>query len=329
MKTYLVMTSINAPTEAVRSYAQMEGLERVMIGDRKTPTDWEYDGFTYLSPRKQEKLRYKLAGLLPWNRPARINIAYLYALERGAEFIIQADDDNIPNGYWHTPVLTRNELMVDAEGFVNIYRHFSNKFIWPRGYPLNRILRNESFMESREECNVRVWQHLADNDTDVDAIYRLTINETMEFKQRKYLALKEGTVCPFNCQSTTYHREAAPLLYLPSLVTPRASDIVRGLVAQPILWSFGMNLAFTSPTVRQERNPHDYMVDFKDEMLIYLSAETIFDLVLGVVSKELSMYENLYMAYSELVKHGLVPEEELHLVESWNDDVAALTAESN
>ena len=315
------MTSINGPTIAVQKYANMKDCRVIMIGDKKTPENWQYNNVLYISPDQQEKLPYAIVKYLPWNIPARINIGYLYAIEHGAEIITQSDDDNIPNEHWAIPDLNNDVSTIDANDFINIYKYFTNSFVWPRGFPLDKILKQKDIMEQRKPSQVRVWQHLANRDTDVDAIYRLTNNEFIYFSQRSPIALIEGTVCPFNCQSTTFYKEAFVLLYLPSFISPRASDIVRGLIAQPLLWSIGCNLGFTAPTVIQERNPHNYLDDFRGEMLIYLESENIFNIAKKVIRSEVSLSENLFAVYQGLVDAGLVPAEELKLVEAWVHDI--------
>lgn len=315
------MTSINSPTAAVEKYAVMKDWKVIMIGDKKTPDNWKYDNILYISPEKQEKLPYTIIKYLPWNIPARINIGYLYAIEHSAELITQSDDDNIPNEYWGIPHLNDDVSTIDANDFINVYKYFTNFFVWPRGFPLDKILEQKIIPEQFEPSQVRVWQHLANKDTDVDAIYRLTNNEFIYFSQRSPIALKEGTVCPFNCQSTTFYKEAFLLLYLPSFISPRASDIVRGLIAQPLLWSIGRTLGFTAPTVTQERNPHKLLDDFRDEMLIYLESENIFNIAKNMIRIDASLSQNFFAVYKGLVDAKLLPKEELELVGAWINDV--------
>jgi hypothetical protein len=321
MNKYLVMTSINSPTIAVEKYAVMKDYRVVMIGDKKTPENWQHKNVIYLSPDQQEKLSYSIIKYLPWNIPARVNIGYLYAIEHSAEIITQSDDDNIPNEHWGIPHLNDEVSTINANDFINVYKYFTDSFVWPRGFPLDRILEQKVITEQLEPSQVRVWQHLANRDTDVDAIYRLTNNKFIYFSQRSPLALKEGSVCPFNCQSTTFYKEAFLLLYLPSFISPRASDIVRGLIAQPLLWSIGRTLGFTAPTVIQERNPHNYLDDFRDELLIYLESENIFNIAKSMIRSEASLSENLFSVYQGLIKARLVPEKELDLVRAWISDV--------
>lgn len=325
MNKYLIITSINNPTKAVKNYAQMQGWNIVMVGDKKTPDDWDCDNIEYLSPDKQANLKFSIINELPWNQPSRANIGYLYAMEKKADSITQSDDDNIPNKFWGLPNDDQEMSIIDTNSFTNVYSNFTNEFIWPRGYPLDKILNSKRAIESKGKLKVAIWQHLADGDTDVDAIYRLTNNKTISFNQRDPLALSRNTVCPFNCQSTTFFKESYVLLYLPSYITPRSSDIVRGLIAQPLLWSIERNLGFTSPTVTQERNPHNYLKDFEEEILIYLNSEKIIEIANEAINSDYSLHENLIKVYGSLIFNKILPDKEMDALQCWVNDVLALS----
>lgn len=325
MNNFIVTTTINPPTEAVIKLSNVEGWTNITIGDKKSPTPWHQDGVTYLSADDQSKLSYAIIEKLPWNLPARAMVGFLLAIEKGADVISQIDDDNIPLSTWKTPGFSESYAHITEPGFVNIYKYFTDTFIWPRGYPLDKILEKKKPAEEMKVATVGIWQHLADKDTDVDAIYRLTIGDTITFTQREPLVLAEGAVSPFNCQSTTYEKTTFPLLYLPAFISPRESDIVRGLIAQPILWCAGKTLGFTAPTVLQERNPHNYLKDFAAETLIYLHSEDIFITAKEVATKDRSVAENLRAVYGALVEKKYVPAEELNLLDAWLSDITRLT----
>jgi len=324
MDKYIVITSIFLPTEAIEKFAKLQDWKVIVAGDKRTATDWSYPGVTYLSPESQQEFANKFSGLLPWNSYTRKNIGYLYAISQGARVIYESDDDNIPLDNWvnEPEFFTDAEVLSDAS-FVNIYSYFTEKKVWPRGMPLRCVLDAEVPKASAaKNLKVGVWQFLADGDPDVDAIYRLTNNTPIYFNWRAPLVLGQGTCCPFNSQNTYFRKEVFPLLYLPSTVTFRFTDILRGLVAQPILWSAGYHLGFAGATVLQKRNPHDYLKDFESEIPCYLSAENVVQIAKGAVSHEKSMPENLLAAYRALSDEGIVSEKELEILSCWLDLVA-------
>lgn len=323
-KKYIITTTINGPAEAAAGLAKLPDWERIVVGDKKTPTPWESPETRYIGIEEQEGLSHAIISKLPWNLPARAMVGFLEAMAAGADVITQIDDDNIPYEDFAVPERNGTYAQVQDTRFTNIYKQFTDSFIWPRGYPLDLILESEKSPTTPSEASVGAWQHLADNDTDVDAIYRLTRNEVITFDKQSPVTLAAGTACPFNCQSTTFYRKFFPLLYLPVTVHPRVSDILRGYVAQPILWKHGHVLGFTAPIVRQDRNPHNYLHDFEAELPIYLHAERILEIVEKSIVPDGDCIQDIRNAYEALIEASIVKEEERPLLEAWCEDVARL-----
>ena len=111
------------------------------------------------------------------------------------------------------------------------------------------------------------------------------------------------------------------LLYLPAFVTFRTTDILRSLVAQPILWSKGYRLGFTEATVLQKRNPHDYLKDFKSEIPLYLDSQRMLDIAIKSTDRNKSIEDNLILIYEELFKENIVEKNELKLLKAWINDI--------
>ena len=49
MKQFIVITSIFPPAEAVKKYAQLEGWDLIVVGDKKTPRDWGWKKVRFIS----------------------------------------------------------------------------------------------------------------------------------------------------------------------------------------------------------------------------------------------------------------------------------------
>jgi hypothetical protein len=322
----IVITTIFSPTAAVREFAALKDWQLIVAGDRKTPPDWSCGTAHFLSAKVQEVLGFKLGRLLPWNHYCRKMIGYLEAIRLGAECIADTDDDNIPKPGWNFPGPEGQfETTQESAGFINVYKAFTDLPIWPRGFPLECVApsRTRTVAAASEQKSVKVgiWQGLADGDPDVDAIYRLTDNRACYFRERDPLVLGSGTLCPFNSQNTLFFRELFPLLYLPAHVTFRFTDILRGLVAQPIMWKAAYHLGFTSATVVQERNAHDYLKDFESEIPCYLFAQKVVDIVSGAVRAGVGVIDNLFNAYEALLKHRIVKAEEMPVLTAWLEDI--------
>lgn len=321
----VVITSISAPTAAVRAFADRVGDRLIVVGDRKTPADWSLPPVTYLGPDTHGVTAPRLSAALPWNHYCRKVIGYVHAARAGATAIYDTDDDNAPLAHWAVPPFDGTYgHTADDLGYVNAYRWFSDQPIWPRGLPLRHVRTSWTPAPLLDAAphRVGVWQNLADVDPDVDAIYRLIDGTPCTFRPGPPVVLGRGTVCPFNSQATAFDRACFPLLYLPSTVATRVTDILRGLVAQPILWAAGLRLGFTRATVVQERNPHDLLRDFAEEVPLYLHAETMVDTAIAAVRTEASISDNLYRVYDALAQRSLVTAEEPARVEAWLRDLA-------
>jgi hypothetical protein len=171
-----------------------------------------------------------------------------------------------------------------------------------------------------------IQQGLADGNPDVDAIFRLVLPLPMTFGRKPPIALRRGAWCPFNSQNTTWWPAAYPLLYLPAHCSFRMTDIWRSFVAQRICWENDWSISFHAATVVQDRNEHDLMRDFSDEIPGYLNNRAITD---GLASLDLRagrahLPENLRRCYGLLVRMNVVGEGELPLLDAWLSDLADL-----
>lgn len=323
-ENYIIITSINSPTEAIRAFSKIPNHHLIVVGDKKTPYPYEYPGVDFVSIYDQEKLDFDLIKKLPYNHYCRKMVGYLLAIKNGAERIIDTDDDNIPNYDWGFPEFEGTyDSTAENKGFINIYQAFTSQKIWPRGLPLKLInfATNSDLLIKKHACRVGVWQGLADEDPDVDAIYRLTSDQPCIFNKRSPLVCKKGTLSPFNTQNTLFRKELFPLLYLPTFVTFRYTDILRGLIAQPIMWLKGYELGFTHATVVQKRNPHDYFKDFLSEIPMYETTEKAIELVTNNIHRSMSIEDNLFSAYRALLKKNIVIADELKVLEAWLSDL--------
>lgn len=323
MKKFIVITSIFEPTKAVKEFASLNDYTLIVVGDKKSPDVYDLEKVEFLSWNAQLQMDSKLADHLPFNHYCRKMIGYLSAMRQGADVIVDTDDDNIPKENWIFPSFEGRFRTIQKPGFVNIYELYTENNVWPRGFPI-RLIKSKTveqttidFMDAR----IGVWQGLADEDPDVDAIYRLTNGQPIYFNECGDTVLADGVVCPFNSQNTAFMKDLFSLLYLPSSVTFRFTDILRGIVSQPIMWAAGYQLGFTNATVVQHRNPHDYLRDFESEVPMYLNVENALNISKRTVKPYESMQNNLYNIYIELERKGIVEANEIKMLEFWIEDI--------
>lgn len=334
MKTSLVVTTIQKPNKvmkALASGAESVGWNFIVVGDEKSPEKFELQYCNYLDITQQKKIDLELARnhLFPKNHYARKNLGYLLAIKGGSQAIVETDDDNFPlSNFFESRDDNLSVRQPTEKGWINAYRYFTSAFIWPRGFPLDEIKAEPPSLGRAENQKIGVIQGLAQGNPDVDAIYRLTSELPFDFKYlNEPIALSAGQYCPTNSQNTTHFRDSFPLMYLPSFCSFRMTDIWRGLISQRVLAEAGFHTAFASPSVYQERNQHDLMVDFRDEIEGYLNYSPLVRALdeTKLQSGVANLGKNLLTCYQALVEAGFFPSEELELVHSWLNDIDTLS----
>lgn len=323
----LVVTTINPPTGTVTRTRQLRPeWEIIVVGDGKTPADWEHEGVRFLSLEEQRGLPFSLADALPTGHYSRKNVGYLDAISRGAAVIAETDDDNFPHDDFLADVAPEvtGRIVLDR-GWVNAYRSFTDARIWPRGFDLDAVAASLTshptlaVEPSAHHCPVQ--QYLADGDPDVDAIYRLVGEGDVTFERNDPIVLPPGAHCPFNSQNTVWFPEAYPLLYLPSTVSFRMTDIWRSFVAARCLAADDLPVAFLPASVHQDRNAHLLLRDFAGEVDGYLNNAAIVAALGEVPMTAGDHHGNLRACYRRMHDMGHVASEELDLLEHWIADL--------
>lgn len=326
MRRFIVITTINPKSEGISAFEQIKDWHLVVVGDEKSNFIESSDKLTFLSLEDQIKLDYQFVKKCPLNHYSRKNIGYLYAIQKGADIIYEADDDNIPYTEWALPAFYCNNVVVSKNKYINIYRYFTGEFIWPRGFPLDE-LRNEKqdrpSVKKAAKVNIGVWQGLADEDPDTDAVYRLTVGRNIKFDKADPVYLAKSHFCPVNSQNTFWCKETFPFLYLPSTTSFRFTDILRGYIAQRLMWQHYLHAGFTHATVYQRRNPHDIMKDFEDEVASYLQLKGIIK-ILEKLNIGCDSIKNMQEVYKALCKASFLSAEELEHLNLWIEDYKSL-----
>jgi hypothetical protein len=331
-ETSLVITSIAAPNPVLRSFAagcRERGIRFYVIGDVPSPADFSLDGCDFYSLDRQRATGLRFAQTCPLRHYSRKNIGYLLAIRERARLILETDDDNYPlETFWDARTRRRRAHVAADAGWLNVFRCFTDANVWPRGLPLDAVHRVADIARLAEaEIDAPIQQGLANDNPDVDAIYRLVLPLPLTFEPNRRVALGPRVWCPFNSQNTTWWPDAFPLLYLPAYCSFRMTDIWRSFVAQRIAWENGWSLLFESATVRQERNDHNLMRDFKDEVPGYLNNRSICEALeaLSLRAGTEHLADNLRICYEAFIRAELVEARELALLDAWLADLADAT----
>lgn len=328
-KTALVITSISAPNPALKAYARgckEHDFDFIVIGDVSSPSDFILEDCDYWGIERQRGFSSRLALALPERHYARKNIGYLVAMSRGANTIIETDDDNFPyESFWINRLQKQRSCLIENSGWINVYRFFTDAMIWPRGFPLEYIQQSsDTVLPSRKQATYcPIQQGLADENPDVDAIYRLIMPLPQKFSSSEPIALGKGSWSPFNSQNTTWFKEAFPLLYIPSYCSFRMCDIWRSFVAIRICWANDWAVLFHEASVYQERNEHNLLRDFKDEVEGYVNNAAVCERLarLEIKSGSENIGENLMKCYESFVEMGLIDKKEMILLDDWLYDL--------
>ncbi len=334
---FLVITSISRPTLALREIAancKKADIRFILIGDEKSPDGFHLDNCDFYDIRRQLETELSFADACPSAHYARKNIGYLLAMREEADLIIETDDDNIPyDSFWDKRHPEHNGRYVKDAGWINVYSYFSTNKIWPRGFPLEELHSAtpvwENLPTGKLYCPIQ--QGLADDNPDVDAIFRLIFLEQYRFRSDRRVAIGSASWCPFNSQNTAWWPDAFCLMYLPAHCSFRMTDIWRSLVALKISWVNGWSILFHEPTVRHERNIHSLMKDFQDEIPGYLYNKLICESLdnLPLRSGCEFLAENMLICYDKLVSMGCVGKNELPLLACWIDNLKTMGLKIN
>lgn len=329
--TALVLTTINPPNPCMLQLA--EGARKVswsftIAGDTKSPVDFAIPGVDFLSIERQLRAFPAFSKILPTRHYCRKNVAYLVAMRGGAEVIIETDDDNFPlDSFWDTvPQAIPVDRLSHPSRWVNVYSLFADSDIWPRGFPLERLADREPVnIKTGHSSDGWIVQGLANQNPDVDAVFRLTRSLPVDFLERtSAVAVEAGNWCPFNSQNTIFRKEAFPLLYLPAYCSFRMTDIWRSFVAQYCLWACGQEVVFRNATVYQDRNEHNLLKDFEDEVCGYLHNARMCAALETVEIDPQDLTGSLVRCYEVLVSNGWIGTEELPLVREWGSACDAI-----
>lgn len=350
---WAVITTIFAPTTLAHQLAGMSDWCVVVVGDRKSEdTPWRkfvssLTNVYYLSFEDQSKLSYSIIAHLKPNHFGRKNLGYLYAIHHGASFIWDTDDDNILTAPEHLDNLVKFasssapvDLLTSTHHLWNPYHSFTHMPMisampestrWPRGFPLQYVndveSRNNTVRKTISTIDVGVYQSLANNDPDVDAIYRLTKEIPMSFLGTgEKISLRPNQYAPFNAQATLWSKNSFWALLLPVSVHGRVSDIWRSYIAEKLMSYTQKHVAFVSPVVTQHRNVHNLIADLQSEFPLYTQADEFTKWLLSWEPPAGPGDVPSYMSglFRDMYAIGLIKKKEVLLCDAWIADLKAM-----
>jgi hypothetical protein len=315
-KRIAVVAGVNRVTTAMRRVID-EGWDVILVEDRESPNAGEAEGLHRITVDEQREMDYRVASELPRSHRSRKALGYLRALEMGADVIYDAEGDSVPYvGKLGSPRWISNGSATAASKFGNPYSVIvKGEMLWPRGFPLRRLRHAGSMMrQTGEDLDVGVWQCLLDREPDVDSVYRLVLGREHFFDPFEPFAVQPGTYVPINSRATFWKPELAELMFLPTTAGSGFADILRGWVAQPIMWNRGFSAGYAGSIVRRDGGKRDLMEDFESEVSCHLDTERAVEAI--------GEAESVRTAYERLASVGVVSRRDASLARMWERDVS-------
>jgi hypothetical protein len=346
----LVMTTIADPEileDYRRNFEKFGHLNQVkvfIIPDRKTPAgayercaQLRRSGMQVVCPTMEEQETYlrqfgNLARLIPYNSDNRRNVAFLMALESGAEFMMSIDDDNfcLPDEDFFAghsvargDVVSGNEVH-SSNGWFNICEMMEVQpavNVYPRGFPYYARHQSVQISQAPAEGKVHMNAGLWLSEPDVDAMtWLVTPVRTIRMKGDSIL-LGDKAWSPINTQNTGLSREVIVAYYFVRMGYPlggmpidRFGDIVSGYFSQVCVRHLGNKIRVGSPVAEHRRNSHNYMRDAANEFACIWALEDVLQWLVNV-RLEGSNYTEAYTSLAGLLEDAV----ESFTGTIWND----------
>ena len=307
----------------------------IIAGDVSTPHEQvkalcrELGNAVYLDPQEQDRLGYKCSDVLGFRTIQRRNIALLEAIRSGADVVLSIDDDNAPRHKSYFEDLRKAFQPLDRPSMIAAHRWFNlgdyaDEPFYYRGFPFSLRLHDPASPTLPIPARVGVVNGLIYGDPDINAIDRYLdggprVRTYHSIVERGVAVSPRFTWTPINSQNTAYVRELAPLAFVLPAVG-RYDDIWASFMALRVMEATEYHVLFGEPSVVQERNPHNWLVDLEKEMYGMKHTEAFCASLKAVeVDPARSVLDNLAQ-----VARGaaLLPPQARHFMSAYLEDVA-------
>ncbi len=313
-------------TENIDTWNHKKDVTIYIAGDRKSPQDsgdiskkYINRGFNirYLDIDWQKKYldRFpELKEIIPENSDNRRNVAYLIALDEGADVVISVDDDNFPilnqdfiSEHLNVGKLTELPDATGSDGWFNLCSLLTPKQpdenLYPRGFPYKFRKDGSNIIGEASSGKIAVNVGLWTLDPDTDAIGRLYAHPHILDWKKQNVFLGKKIRCPINTQNTALSRDAMLAYYyvnmgdsLKGMKLDRFGDIFSGYFLQVCVESVGERIRIGSPIAEHRRNKHNLFIDLYNELAGIMLTEDLADFLTNVKLPSTSYYD----AYTSL-----------------------------
>jgi hypothetical protein len=314
----VVSTSINFEPLAYAEWAKQGDL--IVVGDKNSPRELESFvtslGGRYITPDKQDV--WSFTKRLPWNCIQRRNVAVMQAYADRYDFVVTVDDDNWPDADdWVAQHIAhiKHDFPTSTStvtGWASSNGEWvdTGRFVTPptkqRGTPFGVVTRYSHDYDGSWWPDVVVSVAQVLGTPDCDAVTRLT-SEPNVLQVTHNVIVDRMQWAAFNSQATVWRGDWAPMICCLPYVG-RYDDIIASFIAKRIMMDRQVSIYVGEPTVTQDRNPHDYVKDLREEVFgLEVTPRLIKSLTNGKITGELSLAQ-AWRVVTENVRHHLPPE---------------------
>ncbi|VFQ72210.1 unnamed protein product [Cuscuta campestris] len=341
---WIVVSVSHYPSGSLEKLARIKGWQVVAVGNSKTPKDWSLKGTVYLSLEMQAELGFRVVDFLPYDSYVRKTVGYLFAIQHGAKKIFDVDDrtdvvDNDIGKHFDVELFgegARQEVILQYSHenpnrtVVNPYIHFGQRSVWPRGLPLENVgeIGDEEFYTEVFGGRQFIQQGISNGLPDVDSIFYFTRKSKLEPFDIRFddhapkVALPQGIMVPVNSFNTIFHSSAFWGLMLPVSVSSMASDVLRGYMAQRILWEIGGYVVVYPPTIYRHDRVEAY--PFSEEKDLHVNVGKLIKFLVSWRSNKNGLFEKILELSYAMAEEGFWAERDLEFTAAWLQDLCAI-----
>ena len=339
---WVVITSDKTPDLFLSTLLNItKGVWKIVIVERGENNDnKEWDNYignndvVYLSLKDQENLCYQTTKYIDTNSYQRKNIGYLYAIEHGAKEIFDADDDICYDNLISTNLT--NRLLYYANNIshmINPFQYFGRSDIWPRGFRLKDLNKNNSnsFYKTKEELLLSkplIFNGLL-KIPDVDTIFLQTKedintqNKKIKFYKSSPLFYIPGNYAPINSKNTIFLYEVFPSLALPVSVSRRVCDIWRGYLIQRYAWGYKGTAIYQMTGSSHKGNFSNMSINFDMEKDLFFKIDKLLSSLNYDFDEKSIKYPGLFVIklIEILIENNILNENDLNMYKAFLYDL--------
>jgi hypothetical protein len=285
----------------------------------------------YLTLKEQMKLGYSILKFLSFNSYARKNIGYLYAIQHGAKEIFEINEDIVISDL-NSFNLNFNNIYFGIRNdskMINPYIHFGENHIWPRGFRL-RDIGSQCFNKfytldsTHLKLTPLIYQGIINGVPDIDSIFQKTkiTNYEYNFSFIDPLIYFPGYFIPINSKNTKYLYSLFPFLALPSTISEKISDILRGYILQYFAWRYNGCVVYHSSHNYNRKKNISKNTNFIEEKNLFYSLDNYLDVLNKASKLKINEIDTLFYIIKNLVNLGFLGEKDLKIYKAYIDDLS-------